>query len=38
MAARLREELAVARQLRDAQSNTIWEGTENIICLDILLG
>jgi alkylation response protein AidB-like acyl-CoA dehydrogenase len=26
----------VARQLRDAQCNTIWEGTENIICLDIL--
>jgi hypothetical protein len=26
----------VARQLRDAQSHTIWEGTENVICLDIL--
>jgi alkylation response protein AidB-like acyl-CoA dehydrogenase len=26
----------VARQLRDAQCNTIWEGTENILCLDIL--
>lgn len=25
-----------ARQLRDAQCHTIWEGTENIICLDIL--
>ena len=30
------ENWPVARQLRDAQSNTIWEGTENIICLDIL--
>ncbi len=30
------EDWPVARQLRDAQSNTIWEGTENIICLDIL--
>ncbi len=26
----------VARQLRDAQCHTIWEGTENIICLDVL--
>ena len=25
-----------ARQLRDAQCHTIWEGTENIICLDVL--
>ncbi|MGH7813853.1 MAG: acyl-CoA dehydrogenase family protein [Candidatus Binataceae bacterium] len=25
-----------ARILRDAQANTVWEGTENIICLDIL--
>ncbi len=24
-----------ARQLRDAQCHTIWEGTENIICLDV---
>jgi alkylation response protein AidB-like acyl-CoA dehydrogenase len=30
------ENWPLARQLRDAQSNTIWEGTENIICLDIL--
>lgn len=26
----------MARQLRDAQCHTIWEGTENIICLDVL--
>lgn len=25
----------MARQLRDAQCHTIWEGTENILCLDI---
>ena len=25
-----------ARQLRDAQCHTIWEGAENIICLDVL--
>jgi len=25
-----------ARQLRDAQCHTIWEGTENIVCLDVL--
>jgi alkylation response protein AidB-like acyl-CoA dehydrogenase len=25
----------MARQLRDAQCNTIWEGTENILCLDV---
>jgi alkylation response protein AidB-like acyl-CoA dehydrogenase len=30
------ENWPVARQLRDAQCNPIWEGTENIICLDIL--
>ncbi|HUY26384.1 MAG TPA: acyl-CoA dehydrogenase family protein [Candidatus Binataceae bacterium] len=30
------EDWPTARLLRDAQSNTIWEGTENIICLDIL--
>jgi len=30
------EEWPVARQLRDAQCHTIWEGTENIICLDVL--
>ena len=26
----------MARQLRDAQANTVWEGTENIIALDVL--
>lgn len=26
----------MARQLRDAQCHTIWEGAENIICLDVL--
>jgi acyl-CoA dehydrogenase len=30
------EDWPVARQLRDAQCHTIWEGTENIICLDVL--
>lgn len=25
----------MARQLRDAQCHTIWEGTENIICIDV---
>jgi hypothetical protein len=25
----------MARQLRDAQCHTIWEGTENICCLDV---
>jgi alkylation response protein AidB-like acyl-CoA dehydrogenase len=30
------ETWATARQLRDAQCHTIWEGTENIICLDVL--
>jgi alkylation response protein AidB-like acyl-CoA dehydrogenase len=30
------ETFPVVRQLRDAQCHTIWEGTENIICLDIL--
>jgi len=29
------ENWPVARQLRDGQCHTIWEGTENIICLDI---
>ena len=34
---RLHRELAgLARQLRDAQCHTIWEGAENIICLDVL--
>jgi acyl-CoA dehydrogenase len=30
------ENWSTARQLRDAQCHTIWEGTENIICLDVL--
>src|SRR5581483_8723386 len=30
------ENWPVARQLRDAQCHPIWEGTENIICLDVL--
>jgi hypothetical protein len=30
------EDWPVARQLRDAQCHTIWEGTENIIALDVL--
>lgn len=30
------ENWPMARQLRDAQCHTIWEGTENIICLDVL--
>ncbi len=30
------ENWPVARQLRDAQCHTIWEGAENIICLDVL--
>jgi hypothetical protein len=30
------ENWPLARQFRDAQSHTIWEGTENIICLDIM--
>ena len=30
------ENWPAARQLRDAQCHTIWEGAENIICLDIL--
>src|SRR4030043_320258 len=29
------ENWPVARQLRDGQCHTIWEGAENIICLDI---
>jgi acyl-CoA dehydrogenase len=28
----------VARILRDAQVNTIWEGTDNILCLDVRRG
>ena len=30
------EDWPLARQLRDAQCHTIWEGTENIIALDVL--
>ncbi|MEM3085600.1 MAG: acyl-CoA dehydrogenase family protein [Halobacteria archaeon] len=30
------EEWPAARQLRDAQCHTIWEGTENILILDVL--
>jgi acyl-CoA dehydrogenase len=30
------EDWPMARQLRDAQCHTIWEGTENILCLDVL--
>jgi hypothetical protein len=30
------ENWPVARQLRDAQCHTIWEGAENVICLDVL--
>ena len=29
------ENWPAARQLRDAQCHTIWEGTENVICLDV---
>ncbi|HEY7136610.1 MAG TPA: acyl-CoA dehydrogenase family protein [Acidimicrobiia bacterium] len=29
------EDWPMARQLRDAQCHTIWEGTENILCLDV---
>jgi acyl-CoA dehydrogenase len=29
------ENWPVARQLRDGQAHTVWEGTENVICLDI---
>ena len=30
------EDWPMARQLRDAQCHTIWEGTENILALDVL--
>jgi acyl-CoA dehydrogenase len=30
------ENWPLARQFRDAQCHTIWEGTENILCLDVL--
>src|SRR5207237_6795738 len=29
------EDWPMARQLRDAQCHTIWERTENILCLDV---
>ncbi len=29
------EDWPMARQLRDAQCHTIWEGTENILCVDV---
>ncbi|HUC36921.1 MAG TPA: acyl-CoA dehydrogenase family protein [Acidimicrobiales bacterium] len=29
------EDWPIARQLRDAQCHTIWEGTENILCIDV---
>lgn len=29
------EDWPMARQYRDAQVNTIWEGTENILCIDV---
>jgi acyl-CoA dehydrogenase len=32
------EDWPTARLLREAQCHTIWEGTENIICLDVLRG
>ncbi len=32
------EEWPVARLLRDAQVNTIWEGPDNILCLDVRRG
>ncbi len=30
------ENFPMARQVRDAQCHTIWEGTENIVCLDVV--
>ncbi|RUS25581.1 acyl-CoA dehydrogenase/oxidase C-terminal [Jimgerdemannia flammicorona] len=30
------EDVGIARQLRDAQVNTIWEGTTNVLALDVL--
>ena len=32
------ENWPVARLLRDAQVNTIWEGPDNILCLDVRRG
>ena len=31
----LHEQWPVARILRDAQVNTVWEGADNILCLDV---
>lgn len=30
------EEIGIGRQLRDAQVNTIWEGTTNVLAMDVL--
>ncbi|CAO3633349.1 unnamed protein product [Mucor hiemalis] len=30
------EEVGIGRQLRDAQVNTIWEGTTNVLAMDVL--
>lgn len=30
------EDWPLARQVRDAQANTVWEGTDNILCIDVL--
>ncbi|KAL0093714.1 hypothetical protein F4703DRAFT_1830866 [Phycomyces blakesleeanus] len=30
------EEIGIGRQLRDAQVNTIWEGTTNVMAMDVL--
>lgn len=30
------EEVGIGRQLRDAQVNTIWEGTTNVLAMDVI--
>lgn len=30
------EEIGIGRQLRDAQVNTIWEGTTNVLAMDVV--
>lgn len=30
------EEIGIGRQLRDAQVNTIWEGTTNVLAMDVI--
>jgi alkylation response protein AidB-like acyl-CoA dehydrogenase len=30
------EDVGIGRQLRDAQVNTIWEGTTNVLAMDVL--